>query len=170
MEEKEMLSVETDIKEALDMLEGLGGKRSTVMRHLLSGIGTSAKNEAKKAYRSFGLHKRSGTLYKSFTRKVFRSGKAVMVSAKARSKDNVFYGYALAKGSLVRPKNGGWLTFQIDGKWVRTRSVKLPPRDFVERPVLAYLRSASFKARVDSLMEREIARIEKANVKNGGKW
>ena len=88
--------------------------------------------------------------------------KAVIVEAKASSdKTKVFYGYALAKGARITARNGGWLTFQKDGKWVRVHSVKLPERDFVAAPVKKYLSSTAFKTKLDQLVQREVARIEK---------
>lgn len=165
MDEDSMLSVETDIKSALDTLEDLGGRRTTIMKHLLSGIGTAAKGEVKRSYKSQGLGKGTGALYKSIIRKVFRNGKAVAVQAKARRDDGVLYGYALAKGSTITAKDGKWLTFRKNGKWVKVHSVKLPERNFVEEPTKAYLRSSGFQAKVDELMEKEIRRIEKANAR-----
>jgi hypothetical protein len=132
------------------------------MRRILSGIGTAAKNQVKKAYKSYGLSKGTGALYKSITRKVIRSGKAVIVEAKAQSaKNQVFYGYALSKGAEITAKNGEYLTFQIDGKWVKVHSVKLPSRDFVTTPVKRYLGSPAFSQKLDQLVDREIKRVEK---------
>jgi hypothetical protein len=155
------LSIETDISEPIRMLTELGGKKTTVMRHILSGVGTVAKSPVKKGYKEAGLSKRSGLLYKSIERKVLRSGKAVIVQAKARSKNNVFYGYALAKGSLITAKKGEYLTFQANSKWVKVHSVKLPERDFVSSPVKAYLQSAAFRQKLDQLVEKEVIKIEK---------
>jgi hypothetical protein len=158
----ESISVETDLGEALSFLEGLGANRDKVMRRLLGGIGTAARAQVRKAYKSRGLSKGSGALYKSISRRVIRSGKAVIVEAKAASEQNkVFYGYALAKGARITARDGGWLTFQKDGKWVKVHSVKLPERDFVAAPVKHYLGTTAFKARLDQLVEKEVARIEK---------
>lgn len=165
-----MVSVETDIRSALDVLEDMGGKRSTMMRHLLSGIGTAAKGEVRRAYKSYGLSKGTGQLYKSIQRKVFRNGKAVVVQAKAQRDGKVYYGYALAGGSEIKAGKDKWLTFQKDGSWVKVKSVKLPKRNFVEEPVQNWLKSPKFTAKVDELMKKEIAKIEKKNArKEGGK-
>ena len=156
------LSVKTEFDEALDMLQGLGADRKRMMRRLLSGIGTSARSKVRKAYKSFGLGKDTGELYKSISRKVVRSGKGVIVEAKARTRDdgNVFYGYALAKGARITAKDGGYLTFQKDGKWVKVHEVKLPERDFVAKPVEDYLKTTEFRERLDSLVQKEIGKIE----------
>lgn len=160
-------SVEADISEPVRMLSELGGRKSTVMRHLLSGIGTAAKAQVKKAYRKQGLSKRTGALYKSIERKVFRNGKAVIIQAKAQRDGKAFYGYALAKGSRIEAKGGGYLTFQAEGKWVKVHSVKLPERDFVSAPAREYLQSAGFNAKLDQLVAREVAKIEKRKAKEG---
>lgn len=155
------LSIETDISEPIRMLTELGGKKTPVMRHILSGVGTAAKSSVKKGYKEAGLGKRTGMLCKSIERKVFRNGKAVIVQAKAQRDDKVFYGYALAKGSTITARNADCLTFQIDGKWVKVHSVKLPERDYVSSPVKAYLQTAVFREKLDRLVEKEIIKIEK---------
>lgn len=167
MAEASFLSVEADIREPIAFLRELGGKEKTVMRHILSGVGTSAKNEAKRAYRPSGFSKRSGELYKSITKKVLRSGKGVLVEAKARNKNNVFYGYALSKGSLIKAKDEKLLTFQIDGKWIRKHEVKLTETNFIVAPVEKYLTSKEFRERLDVLVEREVKKIEKRKAQNG---
>jgi len=158
----ESISVQTELDEALSYLEGLGANRDKMLRRLLGGIGTAARAQVRKAYKSQGLSKGTGSLYKSISRRVIRSGKAVIVEAKASSEQNkVFYGYALAKGARITARDGGWLTFQKDGKWVRVHEVKLPERDFVAAPVKAYLGTTAFKAKLDQLVQKEVARIEK---------
>ncbi len=158
----ESVSVQAELDEALAYLEGLGAKRDKAMKRILGGIGTAARSQVRKAYKSHGLAKGTGALYKSISRRVIRSGKAVIVEAKASSdKTKVFYGYALAKGARITAKDGGWLTFQKDGKWVRVHSAKLPERDFVAAPVKKYLSTTAFKTKLDQLVQREVARIEK---------
>lgn len=160
----ESVSVETELSEALTYLESLGANRHKAMRRILGGIGTAARSQVRKAYKSQGLSKGTGALYKSISRRVIRSGKAVIVEAKASSQETkVFYGYALAKGARITAKEGGWLTFQKDGKWVRVHSVKLPERDFVAAPVKKYLSSTAFKTKLEALVQREVERIEKEN-------
>lgn len=157
----EAVSIESDISESLDFLQSLGANRDKVMRRVLGSIGTAAKASAKKAYKSYGLSKSSGALFKSITRRVIRSGKAVIVEAKAQDpKNNVFYGYALAKGAHITAKNGKYLTFCKDGKWVKVHSVKLPERDFIAQPVKTYLSTTAFKDKLDAIVEREVQKLE----------
>ena len=158
-------SLETDFNEALRMLGRLGVDKQKAMKRMLGSIGTSAKAKVKKAYKTFGLHKETGNLYKSITRRVVKSGKGVIVEAKSRTDDGIFYGYAIAKGARITAKSGGYLSFQKDGKWIRAKSVKLPERDFVAKPVTDYLKSQAFKERFDALVQKEIDRVEKETTK-----
>lgn len=156
-----MVSVEADISEPVRMLQELGAKRTRSMKRVLGKIGTAAKAPVRKACRSTGLHKRTGTLYKSIRSKVMRNGAAVIIRAGAQRDGKILYGYALAKGSTITAKKGRTLAFQIDGKWVRVHSVKLPMRDFVEAPVRKYLATPEFKAKLDRIVKKEVEMAEK---------
>lgn len=162
----EELSIEADISKPLKMLSELGAKEKRTLRRVLSAIGTDAKNKARKAYRGNGLRKVSGELNRSIIRKMLKSGQEVLISAKARNERNIFYGYALAKGSLIRARNADALRFQIDGKWITKQEVKLSEHDFIVSPVRDYLSSTAFREKLDKVIQREIDRIEKENGSN----
>ena len=46
----------------------------------------------------------------------------------------VLYGQALAKGFTAQAKKDKYLTFCINGKWIKTHSVTVTPRPFVTQP------------------------------------
>ena len=148
------------------MLENLHGNRKAMRRRILSGIGTSVKQAVKKSYTSL-LQKRSRTLYKSITAKMFKSGAAVKISPKAE-RSNILYGYALAKGSTINGKNGDFLTFKVGDKWVKRQQISLKPVDWIEAPAKRYIQSSSYRQRLDELVQKEIARAEKAALKHNG--
>ncbi|MCF0238160.1 MAG: hypothetical protein HUK24_06130, partial [Sphaerochaetaceae bacterium] len=87
--EDHVFSLESDFREPLAMLEKMGANKQKMMKSILKGVGTASKAPVRKAYRSEGLNKRTGVLYKSITRKVFRNGKAVIVAAYARNQKNI---------------------------------------------------------------------------------
>lgn len=161
----EQISIQADISESINFLEKLGADRKKTLRRILSGVGSDARNKAKKAYKSSGLNQRSGTLYRSISRKIVSRGQAVMIEAKAQNEKNIFYGYALTKGSKITAPEGKSLSFQINGKWIKAKSVQLKAHDFIEQPVKRYLDSNAFKVKVDKLVDKEIARIEKETAK-----
>lgn len=162
-----LINVKADVDEAMRMLEALHGNRNSMRRRILSGIGTAVKQHVKSRYSSM-LQKRSRTLYKSVTAKVFKSGAAVKVSPRAEH-ENRLYGYALAKGSTITAKEGEFLTFKIGDKWIRRHSVTLKPRDWIEAPAKQYLASSSYRERLEQLVQKEIDRAEKAALRKAMK-
>lgn len=155
-----LINVKADVDEAMRMLQDLNGNRKAMRRRILSGIGTAVKQHVKSRYSTM-LNRRSRTLYKSVTAKVFRDGAAVKISPRAENR-NILYGYALAKGSTITAKRGSLLTFQVGEKWIRKHSVTLKPRDWVEEPARQYLSGASYRQRLEQLVQKEIDRAEKA--------
>ena len=144
-----LINVKADVDEAMEMLENLNANRKSMRRRILSGIGTAVKQHIKSRYSAL-LHKRSKTLYKSVTAKVFKSGAAVKISPRAE-------------------QNSEFLTFKIGDKWIRKHSITLKPRDWIEAPAKQYLASASYRQRLDQLIQREIDRAEKAAAKKAMK-
>lgn len=159
----QFISIETDLNQAMKLFDDLDKESPKIRKRLLSGIGTTVKNKAKREYRSL-LKQRSGNLYKSLKRRVVKSGKAVVIDAKARAENQVFYGYALAEGSTIEAKNHEYLTFQIDGKWVKKHSVKLPEMDYISKPAERYLGSSEYRQRIDQLVQKEIDKLEKKGI------
>ena len=157
------ITVEADINEAMTVFESLDKGQNTIRRHLLAGVGTSAKNKAKTFAKS-KIHKQSGALFKSFKRRVISHGKAVLIEAKARAANQVFYGYALAKGATIKAKHSDYLTFQVDGKWVKAHEVKLPERDYISEPVKKYIDSSECKQQMERLVQKELDKLEKKGI------
>ena len=162
-ENTQFVSIETDLTEAMELFNGLEKESPKIRRRLLAGVGTSVKNRAKKAARSL-LKKHSGNLFSSIKRRVVKSGKAVVIDAKARAANQVFYGYALAEGSKIVAKNAPYLTFQIDEKWVKVHEVKLPTKDYIVHPANEYLGSVQYREQLDRLIQKEVDRLEKKGI------
>ena len=155
-----LINVKADVDEAMSMLDNLHGNRKSMRRRILSGIGTSVKQAVKRNYGSL-LKKHSRTLYKSVTAKVFKSGAAVKISPRAEH-GNILYGYALAKGSIIKAKHGEFLTFKVGDKWVKKHQITLKPLDWIEAPAKRYLSGSSYRQRLEDLVQKEIDRAEKA--------
>ncbi len=153
------ISVKADLDDVMRTLSDIEGNKERMRKRVLSGIASAVKGKVKSSYRKH-LNKRSGTLYKSIQSKVCRDGRMAIVSPSASS-SGVRYGYVLAKGTTIVPKKAKTLTFQIDGKWIRKHSVTLPERDWVEKPARDYIDSPSYKAKLDTLVQREIDRAER---------
>ena len=160
------ISVKADLDDVMRTLSEIDGNKEKMRKRVLSGIASAVKGKVKSSYRRY-LNKRSGTLYKSIQSKVCRDGRMAIVSPSATS-SGVRYGYVLAKGTTIIPKKANTLTFQIDGKWIRKHSVTIPERDWVEKPARDYIDSPSYKAKLDSLVQKEIDKAEKRKARNEG--
>ena len=160
------ISVKADLDDVMRTLSEIDGNKEKMRKRVLSGIASAVKGKVKSSYRKY-LNKRSGTLYKSIQSKICRDGRMAIVSPSATS-SGVRYGYVLAKGTTIIPKKANTLTFQIDGKWIRKHSVTIPERDWVEKPARDYIDSPSYKAKLDSLVQKEIDKAEKRKARNEG--
>lgn len=146
------------------MFDGLEKEEKRVTRAILSGVGTTSKNKAKRAYKSM-LGMRTGNLYRSIKRKVTKDGKHVVISSEALSLNNKLYGYALAKGSTITAKNGEYLTFKVNDQWVKVKSVKLPEKDFISDPIKKYIDSPAYERQIDKILDKQLEKLEKKGYK-----
>jgi len=159
----QFVSIETELSAAMQLFDGLEKESPKIRRRLLTGVGTSVKNRAKKQARQL-LKKRSGNLFNSIKRRVVKSGKAVVIDAKARAANQVFYGYALAEGSKIVAKNEPYLHFKIEDKWVRVHEVQLPTKDYIVQPANKYLGSVEYRQQLDRLIQKEVDKLEKKGI------
>lgn len=159
-----IITVKTDITEAMNLIEGFEKERPKIKKNLLRMSGQKTRSKVKKSYNSY-LHKRSGNLYRSIRYYLFRNGRAAVVTVHNKE-DKYRYGYALTHTYDVVPKNAKTLTFQIDGKWVRSYGVHITGRDFVEEPGMRYLNSQEYRSDLDNKTAKEVTRIEKKYAKN----
>ena len=99
----------------------------------------------------FLVHNRNGSFYS-------------YISGKKTSKDGRIarYGYMLASGYSITAKDPHkYLTFNINGKWVKKKSVTVAPRDFMEEPIDRYMMSGDLKARIDKAFDKQLEKVAK---------
>jgi len=159
----EFLSIEADLKEVMGAFDALEKQAPTIQRHLLAGIGSKAVSIVKKNY-SMSLKKGTGNLYKNIKRMVVKRGNAVVIASKAFSENKKFYGYALAKGSVITAKTAKYLTFKIGDKWFKKHSIKLPERDWFQKPVENFIGSPAYDAQIETLLQKEIDKLFKRGI------
>jgi hypothetical protein len=159
----EFISIETDLKQVMSAFDALDKQAPKIQRNLLAGIGSKAVSIVKKSY-SMSLKKGSGNLYKNIKRMVVRNNNAVVVASKALSENKSFYGFALAKGSTIKAKNQEYLTFKIGDKWFKKHSIKLPERDWFQKPIDEYIGSAAYDAQMEKLLQKEIDKLFKKGI------
>lgn len=156
------IRIGADISQCMSFFDGLDVNKKAIQKNLLRTVGTGAKQATKKNLNHY-LRRRSGTLYKSITSRLSRSGKSVVISNNAESGKNTAkdgraarYGFMLAAGYTIEAKTSKGLTFNIDGQWFRCHSVTVHEKDFVEPSVDRYVNSADCGARIDKEFQKQV--------------
>ena len=159
------ITVQADIQEAADLLDGFDKERPKILKNLLRTSGQKTRSKVKKSYNSY-LHRQTGDLYRTIRYYMYRNGRAAVVTAH-RKDDKVRYGFMLAHGYDIKPKGDKPLTYQINGAWKRSWGHHVNARDFIEEPGNRYLNSSEYDSDLEKKMEKEVARIEKKYEKMG---
>ena len=154
------IDIKADFDEVNEYLGDIGKQGRTISRYVLSNIARITAKHIKKSYNLY-LRKRSCNLYKNIKHHLSKRGMYDVVSSNAKSSNMVGYGYVNASGADIKAKNGKYLTFQIDGKWVKKASVKIPSKNFIEEPGERYLRSTQMKDDMDFYLQKKLDALEK---------
>ena len=162
-----IISIKAEVDTAVRYFDTLGQSERTVTRAIMNQVGQGGRKAIRSKYSSI-LHKRSGKLYKSIKYSIFDNGKSVIFSinassGKKTSKDgrNARYGYMLSSGYTITAKNRKYLTFNINGKWIKKKSVTVTPRDIVEGPIDRYMSSGDLKNRIDKAFDQQLEKVKK---------
>lgn len=161
------IELKTDLDECIELLDDLVTNEKRTRKSILSQVGTKAKTQAKRNYKSI-LHKRTGNLYRSIRKYVYHNGRAAVVTAH-KTEDPVRYGFVLAHGTTIKPVNHKVLTFQINGKWFRRHEVVLKPHDFIEHPVLEYVNGPQISKDLETITQNIIKKTEERAAKAAAK-
>lgn len=160
------VSLKVDFSEIDEFLDNLDDRatRKQIIKYVLSNVTRITTNKIKKDYNLY-LHKKTGNLYRNIKYKVYRRGTSSHIMSYAKSDNNVGYPFVLAAGVEIKPKKeDGYLTFQIDGKWIRKHSVTIPEHNFLEAPAKKYLNSSEMKKDMDFYLQKKIDQLEKKGV------
>lgn len=161
------IELKTDLDECMELLDDLVTNEKRTRKSILAQVGTKAKTHAKRDYKSI-LHKKTGNLYRSIRKYVYHNGRAAVVTAH-KTEDPVRYGFVLAHGTTLKPKNHKVLTFQINGKWYRRHEVVLKSRDFIEGPVMRYVQSSQLDKDLEKITQNIIDKTEKGAAEKAAK-
>jgi len=95
-----------------------------------------AEGEAKKNFNKSGKPKvRTGTLRRSI--------KSGVSNNTAWIGSDVVYARIIEKGGVITAKNKPYLSFQIDGKWFKKKSVTIPPRPYLQPAISEHMDTIS---------------------------
>lgn len=92
------------------------------------------------------LKARTHRLQQSVKSMVRREGRKIV----GRVGSPVVYAAIHEFGGIIKPKNAKYLVFQIEGKWIRTKKVTMPKREWLSKSL------ADVKPRIERIFGREI--------------
>jgi hypothetical protein len=150
------VSIETNIQEVFDDLDEIGLEIPNISLKILKKIVSKGRTYLRRAYRSSGLHNRTGALYKA----IFGSAKKSTVGYFGILSKQAYKLVPLNYGSVLRPLNAKYLTFKIGDRWAKVESVTIPAHEFLSAGA-KYLGSAEMNTDVDTVLDKEIKRVMK---------
>jgi phage gpG-like protein len=126
------LQVELDKVPFAGVTENYGALVNTAFRLFAKDVVANAKEWITPG--KSGLNNRTGALkasikLASFTQFSPNSGATAVITA---GNQKVPYGAIHEYGGVIRPKAGQYLTFQVNGRWVRVRQVTIPARPYLK--------------------------------------
>lgn len=126
-----------EVRRALEYMKGNSGKLTRLIvsrlaaesvakvQHVISGTGHFRTHPTGQLMQEMGFRRVSNT-----TAEVF---------------EDAIYGAIHEYGGDIYPVNGEFLAFQIDGEWIFTRHVYIPPRPYFHPTIQKYLESDEAK-------------------------
>ena len=127
---------------------GLGSFYASVMRDVGDRMAGEARNRAPND---------SGKLRDSISF-LMRGRTSALSTREQFGSDSVRYAWAVERGAFVRPKDGNeYMTFKINGQWVRLRSFRTKARPFMTPVFNSYWRGGNakgYREMADALQRR----------------
>ena len=124
-----MLSAELSTKDFENKLSIFTSSLGNIFENLLKAVGEEMANNAKnKAVSAFT--NRTGKLFNSI-KFIVNKDLAALTTKKNLNKGNIYYAKFIEYGADIKPKNKEYLTFKVNGQWVKVKNVKTRPRPFM---------------------------------------
>ena len=143
-----MIKIHTDIKNEIEpkLTEVKEKFRSRIMKSVINAGVSAVKKEVKKDISGKVLKKKTGNLYKGLNHRTFKDGNAIIF-------DNAPHAHLLEDGAEVKTKNKKYLTFKIENKWVKVKSVKIQGRKFLINRLQGFPTQTAYAAMEKKLQE-----------------
>ena len=176
------ISIKTDISDCMKFFDGLDVNRNQIQSRLMRTTGQGAVIAAR---RGFGktLRNRTGNLKRHITYVMGDKGSRVTIYSDANSgkatsgvrtsrrlltygishehRRIARYGFMLAKGFTAGAATSWGMRFQVGGRWVTVRTLRVAPKDWLEPPVIRYADSYDLHNRLEKELQKQIDYWEK---------
>ncbi len=143
-------NIKVDLKELRKSFRNWEQKLPKLSKLILSRTGEAITGNIKQYWLTgYALNVRSGRLRKSISYKMI-GNKAVDIGTLG---SNVVYARIHEKGGVIRPVRSQYLRFQVNGRWVTTKEVRIPARPYVLPAIQHFMHSG----RANKLAEKTTA-------------
>lgn len=150
-----MLTFKLDIdsKSFEKRLGSLKNKMPMISRRMMSKVATNIRRDSRnKNLKGQVLNKKSGDLYKNISYKS-KDNWTTYITASAR------YAAVHEFGGVINAKEGKYLTFMIADRFIKTKSVKIPKREFLGNIVREYQTSNKTTQLMEEEFEKQIQKL-----------
>lgn len=151
--------LKSDLDGVKEVLDNFGIALPNLTKRVLGKAGLGTKQSIKKSFGNY-FRKRTGRLYKAVKYKMRKSGNSVAIYSDTTSDGTsrgIKYGYVLAAGGTILPKNSNYLTFlNHSGEWKKVKSITLEPRRWVETPFESYIGSEKYSADIETIIQQQL--------------
>ena len=124
-----MLSAELNTKDLENKLKIFASGLGNVYEELIKAVGEEMASKVKSNAMS-AFTNRTGRLFNSI-KFITNKDIAALTTKKNLNKGNVYYAKFIEYGADIKPKRKEYLTFKVDGHWIKVKSVKTKPRPFM---------------------------------------
>lgn len=147
------LDIRFDAQDALKKIKLTAVEMRRISRRLMMRSLAEARKDVRREYRGGTLKRGTGDLARSVQIKADNSfGGSLRVTAA--------YASFHETGVTIRPKEKNYLTFQVNGNWVRKSEVTIPARP-VAHPVMRahYSHGGKAEKTMDNVFQQELDKI-----------
>lgn len=150
-----MIHIHEDFSDIYKALDEIGLKSKQINRKVLSLFGREGRKQARREIRS-KTTRRSGELAGGMRFMIKPIDKLTVMPSPGK---NWMKAEVLQRGWEVKSKSKPYMTFQIDGNWVKVKSFKIQPRGWFYSSFDSYINSGLARQDAEKLLVKEIDRI-----------
>lgn len=123
-----------------------------IAKKMMQRAMTIIKKEARKDVSGRILKSKTGNLKKGFKSFIFKDFNAII-------KNIMPHAHLLENGAVLRPKNKEYMTYQIDGRWVKIKESILPKRIFLKTHLDGFPNSLVY-GEMEKVMQKEFNKLK----------
>lgn len=151
------VKIDVDKKQFEKQLGDMDKKMPSIAKKMVNKVNTLIKKEARKNMRArkFNKSKEDG-IYKNLYSTAKKDFEAIVGIRRI-----AFYSAFVERGAHIKAKNNKYLTFKINDKFVKVKSVIIPARPFLKPAVDMFWNTGRANKEMEAVFQKELDRLFK---------